>query len=235
MPFVPPTTPPPSHAAAQLWRDPFLVTGAFASIAVGDTMLDDLHEHERALAEQVGVAQRAAFIAGRRALRAAISTVQPQHASTALLRSSRGAPLLPDGLTGSISHKRTRAIAVAASTTEGVIGVDLEERPRAEDAHRPSLASRILTRHEQERIETTDPLAHREATLVHFAIKEAVYKAIDPRVHRYVRFTEVELDVNADGTATVRLFLPELHEHDVSVHAIWRLEDRWIIAAAKAS
>ncbi|MCC6245142.1 MAG: 4'-phosphopantetheinyl transferase superfamily protein, partial [Gemmatimonadaceae bacterium] len=222
------------RAPAHLWRDPFLATGAFASTAVGDTTHDDLHESERALADHVGAAQRAAFIAGRRALRAAITSVQPEHAQTPLLRSARGAPLVPEGLTGSISHKRTRAIAVAANTTDGLVGVDLEERPTERDIHRPSLATRILTSYEQDRIATSDPLAHREATLVHFAIKEAVYKAIDPYVHRYVRFTEVELDLHNDGTATVRLFLPELEHAPVVVSAIWRLEDTWIIAAAKS-
>ena len=79
-----------------------------------------------------------------------------------------------------------------------------------------------------------DLLAHRESTLVRFAIKEAVYKAIDPYVGRYVRFTEVELEVADDGRAAVRLLLPEADMQRVQVEAHWRFEDRWIIAMARS-
>jgi enterobactin synthetase component D len=197
--------------------------------------LSELHVDEQALVGTMAEAQRSSFIAGRRALRVAMCTVAPQLRDVALLRTSRGAPQIPAGFTGSVSHKRTRAIAVFAPSAGALVGIDLEERPRASDAHRPSIADRILTAAEREVIQELDPLAHREATLIRFALKEAVYKSIDPYVHRYVRFTEVELDVHTDGRATVRLTLPESSIQDVSVHAQWRLEDRWIVAMARSA
>jgi enterobactin synthetase component D len=117
---------------------------------------------------------------------------------------------------------------------DGLVGVDLEERPTARDLERPSIASRVLTAAERDVIDGLELPSHREATLVRFAIKEAVYKAIDPYVGRYVRFTEVELDVSHDGQATVRLLLPEPAMQRVHVEARWRFEDRWIIAMARS-
>jgi 4'-phosphopantetheinyl transferase EntD len=107
---------------------------------------------------------------------------------------------------------------------------------RAPDGARPraSINSIALTAAEREVIDGLALPSHREATLVRFAIKEAVYKAIDPYVGRYVRFTEVELDVLHDGQATVRLLLPEPAMQHVHVEARWRFEDRWIIAMARS-
>ena len=240
---------PDSTAAAgriDVIDEPFVFGGAFASIDIaadagvsspGDTAGEStqaLHADERALAETMSPTRRISFVAGRHALRAAVRHVAPELATYSMLRTHRGAPSLPLGLTGSISHKRTRAIAVAAARDGLQVGVDLEERPTARDLSRPSIADRILTEWEREVITALDPLAHREATLVRFALKEAVYKSIDPYVERYVRFTEVELDVHADGRATVRLLLPELGTNDVILNAHWRVEDRWIIAMASS-
>ncbi|MEQ1692553.1 MAG: 4'-phosphopantetheinyl transferase superfamily protein [Gemmatimonas sp.] len=194
----------------------------------------DLHHAERALAASLPAVQGAGFVAGRRALRAALEHLAPGTLIAPLLRTHRGAPLLPEGLTGSISHKRARAIAVAAPAAGSVIGVDLEARPRETDVTRHSLATRILTLTQLDRLAGLDELAHREATLVHFALKEAVYKAIDPHVERYVRFAEVELDVRDDGTASVRLLLPEPRMRAVHVDAHWRFDGRWIIALARS-
>jgi enterobactin synthetase component D len=194
-----------------------------------------LHEAERQFAASLSAAQRPSFVAGRQALRAALQHVAPDQLIAPLLRTHRGAPVLPAGLTGSISHKRERAIAVAAPSSGDMVGVDLEERPLEKDLTRRSIAERILTGRELERLEGLDALAHREATLVHFALKEAVYKAIDPYVERYVRFTEVELDVHPSGRAVVRLSLPESSVQHVNVDAIWRFDGRWIIAMARSS
>lgn len=209
-----------------------------------------LQREEVALARALAPARRASFVAGRLALRAAVGAVRPEHERFALLRDARGRPLLPPGVGGSISHKRDRAVAIAAPDAgdgERVdrdarhIGVDLEARPSPEDVGRPSLARRILTAREQDALDAEardDALAHREGTLVRFALKEAIYKAIDPWVGRYVRFTEVELDLRGTGAnagdASVGLLLPELDDSRVRVTAAWRLEGAWIIATARS-
>ncbi len=214
--------------------DPFLARGVLASVVIGESADEALHAHERELVQTMAPLRRATFAAGRHALRAAIRAVAPSHADGPLLRTTRGAPQVPAGVTGSISHKRSRAVAIAAPSNGELVGVDLEARPTAADAGKISISDRILTSAELAAIDGLDALAHREATLVHFAIKEAIYKAIDPYVQRYVRFTEVELDVRTNGTAAVRLLLPELRAGEVMVESHWRVDDSWIIAMARS-
>lgn len=230
---------PVSDAPWSVLRDQLVASGA-------------LHAEEVALADALPNARRAPFVAGRTAMRAAMRQAlqgsQPGTEPPPVLRTSRGAPRLPDVLTGSITHKGTRALAgvMPRSTDVQHFGVDLERRPTVSAAHAPSIASRILTAREREALATYDQAVvhahggdephaarlHRERTLLYFAIKEAVYKAIDPYVERYVRFTEVELALHDDGTTAVTLALPELAPGDVQVDAWWRMDDDWIVATA---
>jgi phosphopantetheine--protein transferase-like protein len=161
-----------------------------------------------------------------------VHAVSPVDATAPLLHTGRGAPHLPAGIAGSISHKRRRAIAIAAAEPGLHLGIDLEERPTVASLERPSIARRILTERELDALASLDALAHREATLLHFALKEAVYKAIDPTVHRYVRFTEVELDVHPDGRARVTLLLPETVISPLHVDAHWMRDADYIVAMA---
>lgn len=237
----------PHSPHPEVRTDPFGIGGAHAGVVLASVGIASAdgdespwvwapHPDELALAANMTDARRAAFLAGRRALRAAVHALSPESALAPLLHTGRGAPHLPVGLTGSISHKRHRAIAVAAQQSDvdrpQHVGVDLEERPSREQLARPSIATRILTPREQDALTSLDDLAHREATLLRFALKEAVYKAIDPTVHRYVRFTEVELDVHTDGRADVTLLLPEFSAHPVHVDAHWMFDDDYIVAMA---
>lgn len=197
-----------------------------------------LHADEAALALSLPPARRATFVAGRQALREAVRQL-PGHSEadeSPILRTTRGAPLLPPALTGSITHKGMLAMATVAPRGAGVehVGLDLERRPVVADLTRPSIARKILTAREFSTLDdgATDPLAARERTLVYFALKEAVYKAIDPFVERYVRFTEVEIELRDDADAEVTLLLPELVHGPVRVGARWSTDNEWIVATA---
>jgi len=61
-----------------------------------------------------------------------------------------------------------------------------------------------------------------------FAIKEAIYKAIDPYVRRYVGFTEVELELAGDAVA-VTTALP------FAIEATWREHAGHWLATARAT
>ncbi len=203
-----------------------------------------LHTDEAALAFTLPEGRRGTFIAGRLALRAALRAAHLPTADLPILRTARGAPHLPESVTGSVTHKASLALAVIAPRPAGLdetlqhVGVDLEHRPTSADLERPSIARRILTAQELQALQdrAEDALAERESVLVHFALKEAVYKAIDPFVQRYVRFTEVELAPRptglASGEADVALLLPELVETDIAVRAQWHLDGDWIVATA---
>jgi 4'-phosphopantetheinyl transferase EntD len=209
-----------------------------------------LHPEEAALVEAMPPARRATFVAGRLAMRAAMGSAlaeqAPRKAFAPILRTARGAPVLPHTVAGSVSHKHDAALALMAprgtlrSGAAMHVGVDLEHRPTARDIARdiarPSIARRILTAPELEALAAfdADPLAQRERVILSFAIKEAVYKAIDPTVQRYVRFTEVALQFADDGLVSVSLLLPELATGQVTVRAQYSLDDRWIVATAVA-
>ena len=70
-------------------------------------------------------------------------------------------------------------------------------------------------------------------TILRFAIKEAIYKAIDPFVQRFVGFDEVSVFPRPDGTAEIRLHLKE-EPRRLEVESCWIYRDRNWIATARA-
>jgi enterobactin synthetase component D len=196
-----------------------------------------LHPEEWVLAEALAPPRRLAFIGGRMAMRTVLTSIAPAHRHWPLLRTARGAPRLPAGVIGSISHKRQLAVALAARATAEArtMGVDVEEVPDARDLTRPDLAPRILTAGEQRALAplaARDPLAYREAVRLRFALKEAVYKAIDPHVQRYVGFQEVEVFPEDAGAVEVRLALPELAGRQLTVQGYWTRVAGHLVATA---
>lgn len=199
-----------------------------------------LRPDEWAVADGLAHARRLGFVGGRVALRAGLAMVAPEQAEAPVLRTSRGAPRMPPGTIGSISHKARIAVALVATPTASAhtIGVDVEETPDERDLARPDLAPRILTsleRHELAPLATSDALAYREAVRLRFALKEAVYKAIDPHVQRYVRFQEVELFLGGAGAVAVRLALPEFAGRHLTVQAYWTRVHGHLVATAAGS
>ena len=188
--------------------------GEVAIVALADP--DDaarLHADERAHAELLSAHRRREWSAGRAALRLLLGDVPP------ILTDDRGAPIIPAGHVASISHKDAFAAALVAADTGARIGLDLERAAPS----RLDIASRILTARELAAL----PDRGRAVTL-RFAIKEAIYKAVDPFVRRYVGFTEVELDVREDGSVLVTSALP------VAIEATWREVDGFWLATARA-
>lgn len=196
--------------------------GTVALVELPDASVDAafaaLAPEEQALAATLSAVRRRELIAGRTALRALLA---PELARHALLPDDRGAPQLPAGWVGSVSHKGAHAAAIIAPSSDprAHVGVDLElAAPPKQD-----IARWILTKTEQERLDDRG----RGATL-RFSIKEAIYKAVDPFVRRYVAFTEVELDV-VDGTAGVTTELP------LAIETTWREHGGFWLATARAT
>src|SRR5262245_56527314 len=156
-----------------------VVSQAAPSASEPADLAEALLPEERALVSAMSPSQRWSFIGGRAALRAALLrlgiSVGP------ILATARGAPRLPEGVVGSISHKGAIAVGLAARAEGYHIGVDLEIlRPRRVD-----ISSLVLTSEEAAEIASLPaPERHREV-LLRFSLKEALYKAIDPFVQRY--------------------------------------------------
>jgi enterobactin synthetase component D len=171
-------------------------------IPAGPALADaSLVDEERAYAAGLGEVRRRLWVAGRVALRAAL--VREGIAAGPLLADDRGAPTLPDGIAGSISHKESWAMALVAREARARLGVDVEEdRPRDRD-----VSSRVCTKEELAAMSTLDAHARGREVILRFSAKEAIYKAIDPFVRRYVGFHEVGLELGEDGSAAVRASL----------------------------
>lgn len=106
------------------------------------------------------------------------------------------------------------AVAIAAPH---LVGIDVERAQRP----RQPIETRILTPGELARLGDD----RRHVALL-FAIKEAIYKAIDPVVRRYVAFTEVEVDL---ATRTVTSALP--FDLDVWWTELTEPEPLWVATA----
>jgi len=187
--------------------------------------LTSLHPDERAVAAQLGAVRRRDWVAGRLALRAALHHAGGG-ADAPILADDRGAPVLPTGALGSVSHKRGLAVAIAAAGVDHRVGVDVELAAGS----RIDLGPRVLTDPERVALAGLDAAARARAVILRFALKEAVYKAIDPYVRRYVGFREVTV-WPADGRATVEPLTADLPRH---VEATWLEVGDLIIATARA-
>jgi 4'-phosphopantetheinyl transferase EntD len=155
-----------------------------------------LHPEEQQLGAAYGPRRRLTFAGGRVALRRALS-VSGLSVPAAILRTSRGAPLLPPGISGSISHKGSVACALVAKEEGGTIGVDVEiEGP---DADR--FAVLVLTDGERQFVQQRPAEERSFEVVLRLSLKEALYKALDPQVRRYIGFHEVEAWPARGGSA----------------------------------
>lgn len=168
---------------------------------VPDDVLSRLPAAEAELARTLRGYRQVQFVGGRMALRRACEALGVRPAP--ILSTGRGAPALPAGIAGSVSHKRTLAIGMVASAADGTLGVDLEEY----GPPRPSIARHVLTPEELAEVEALPEAQRWTSILLRFSIKESIYKALDPYVHRYVGFHEAVVRPDLQRTADVRLQL----------------------------
>jgi 4'-phosphopantetheinyl transferase EntD len=185
-----------------------------------------LRPEELAMASTMTAVRRRTWLGGRVALRLALQRAGLDAAP--VLVDDRGAPTLPHGVAGSISHKEELAVALVARETGGArVGVDVEA-----DRRRPiDISSRVLTPVELGEIAHLAPADREREVLLRFSAKEAIYKALDPFVRRYVGFHEVCVSPRVDGTADVRPRLPEKTSFAIDVR--WRSLEGAILTTAR--
>ena len=178
--------------------------GRLVMLAIDDTLhAGELAEEERAHYATLGEVRRRTWLAGRIALRRARRAIEGADPSPVLV-GPRGEPLLPAGVAGSIAHKETVAVALAARDA-GRLGVDVEY----DRGSRVDISRRVLTDGELERRARMTEADRARCVRIAFAVKEAIYKAIAPFCQRYVGFHEVELELGelSPGPVAVRLAL----------------------------
>ncbi len=207
---------------------------------VGAIAASLLEPEERAFALGLPAARRRTWVGGRAAVRHALEAARID-ARGCILPDDRGAPRFPAGVAGSISHKETLAVALVASehtysrrhegaAPPGTIGVDVElDRVGRQDISRHVLAEDEIG--EMAGLEG-DVLARE--VLLRFSAKEAVYKALDPFVRRYVAFQEVSVTPRSDGTADVRARLRP-GEGPFAFEVTWRRAEGLILTTSRVT
>jgi 4'-phosphopantetheinyl transferase EntD len=204
--------------------------GRVVAVEVGEPdedALAELHPDERARAAGLAPLRRREWVAGRRALRRALMT--PWDA--AILADDRGAPRLPRGAVGSVSHKRALAVALAAPDDGWTVGVDLE--PARREPGRVDIAPRVLTPAERAALDAVTGEARERAVLLAFALKEALYKAIDPHLRRYVGFQEVAVWPDPGAGAGEARVEPQ-GDWGLELEAAWVTVDDYLLCTARA-
>ena len=213
--------------------------------------LDELHQRERDMMENMKPARRITFAGGRVALRRALYTLCDVGLDGCpVLQDGVGAPVLPEGTLGSISHTRGLVAAVIALPPDGLtyagesddspsppqraVGVDVEGTGRVLS---PRVALRCL--HDDERRSLDDApsgLAASEELLLRFSMKEALYKALHPLVRQTIRWHSVQILPQADGSCTVRPGgLEEQVGATLDVEASWQVREGYYVTTARAS
>jgi enterobactin synthetase component D len=202
---------------------------------VDEKILAELVPEERKFVSSLAPGRHPSWVAGRLALREAFRDLGIEPGP--ILATRRGAPALPSDLVGSISHKRTLAVGLAARREGGAsIGVDLENSPPAfasaqEAQVHPDVRARVLTPDELARLERVPEKHRRRTVILHFSLKEALYKAIDPLVGRHVAFHEASITPLPDGSASIALALSE-NDGSFATTAFWtEVEDHFLTTA----
>jgi 4'-phosphopantetheinyl transferase EntD len=183
---------------------------------------------EHAFALAMSAPRRRSWIGGRVALHRALE--RAGFASGAIFADDRGAPTLPAGIVGSISHKDDLAVALVAIGTSARVGVDIE----ADGARSQDIASIVLADDEQTELASFAGSERAREVLLRFSAKEAIYKALDPFVRRYVAFREVSVSPRPDGTAEVRARLGA-EASGLSIESRWTRRQGFVLTTARVS
>ena len=191
-----------------------------------DVDMKGLHPEEQTAAEKLLTRRQITWTGGRLAMAQALRAAGGR--SCSILSDDRGAPCMPAGFVGSISHKDTMAMAMVSPDKGRTLGLDLEflEPPR------PRIARKILTPAEHEEIKALPAAEQWRATLLRFSLKEALYKAIDPLVRRYVAFKEVEVRPRSDGRAEIHMNL--VQGEVLQAELSWFEEGGWLVSVVEA-
>ncbi|MFI9602130.1 4'-phosphopantetheinyl transferase [Streptomyces sp. NPDC052043] len=180
--------------------------------AYGDdgTDLAPLHPEEQALVTRAVAKRRREFAGVRACARVAMEKlgVPPQP----VLPGERGAPIWPDGLTGSMTHcDGYRAAALVRTTDLACLGIDAEPHAPLPDGVQSTIALPAEERR-LARLTALHPGVHWDRLL--FSAKESVYKAWFPLTGKWLDFEEADVEVSTaagpapHGVFRARLLVP---------------------------
>lgn len=191
-------------------------------------VLAQLWPEEQDLARSLRGRRQQEFAGGRLAARLALEAVGG--ARGPVLTGTHGGPLAPAGVVVSVSHKNELVLALAARDEGQSLGVDLE----GDGAEHASIAPRVLRPEELEAVEAAPPQDRWRAVLERFAVKEAIYKALAPRLGRFIGFQEARVDLDGRGGAIIALSLTGGEAVPPLEAALQWLDDARVVAFVRA-
>ena len=160
-----------------------------------DDHVDALYPQEAAAIARARAPRVREFATGRYLARRAMTELGVS--TGPILKAEDRSPVWPEGVIGSLTHAADLAIA-AVSRPEAVtgIGIDLEQHDRVTEP----LFRKLFTAAEcsSPALRERSPDRDRAAALM-FSAKEAAYKAVYPRVGRFIGFQEAEIDIDWDA------------------------------------
>lgn len=163
-----------------------------------------LSANELLQAQRYGSKRLSDFSTGRHCLR---QTLLPFGFTGDILTGERGMPLLPDGITASVSHSMQLCGAVACSKDSFLsVGIDIETIGRVSK----EMWYLLFTAREMAYLNTLQAADVPEVTTVFFSLKEAFYKLQYPITNVFLDMTDVEVEA-VDGRYYVRL-LHQVHD-----------------------
>ena len=113
-----------------------------------------------------------------------------------------GEPLWPDGISGSITHSGTQAMAVVVRERQALIGIDCEAILPENEAR--EIKDGIIDVQEEPVLSRSGYPFALALTLV-FSAKESLFKALFPRVQAYMGFDSARVTTLDDKTLTLAL------------------------------
>ena len=183
-----PGDPPAETAGPSLQND--IDALALPGLSIGYRLISPGDEHALLDAEAASIASSVAAV--RRASGAARIVARRLlapfgYAGFALRRGASGEPLWPAGITGSLAHDDTVAVAAVGQQSDvGALGIDIEPAvPLPLD-----MLALVASPEELPRL-ADEPLQGR----LLFAAKEAVYKACYPLDRVFLEFHDIEVDL----------------------------------------
>ncbi|HSI06003.1 MAG: 4'-phosphopantetheinyl transferase [Myxococcota bacterium] len=189
-----------------------------------EALVAALHEEERKPLQRFAVRRKLTYAGGRYAMRELLRRLSL--ADGPILSDDRGAPVLPASVRGSISHKDEVACALVTNDTSAYYGVDVEGLPGPSD----DLASHILTARELAQVSAMADAQRALELSLRFSAKEAIYKALDPYVRRYVAHEEVEVTPKPDGSAEV---WSKVFPTGLRVEVTWRKYSDFVLTTCR--
>jgi enterobactin synthetase component D len=174
--------------------------------------------------------RQAEFLAGRLCARAALQQLQRLDWVPPI--GDDRAPIWPEHICGSITHSSGRAAAIVADKRHWRgLGMDLEHLLSAERAAK--LAEQILTPAELQRRDQLPAELHALAVTLTFSIKESLFKALYPLVHKRFYFEHAEvLEWSAEGPVRMRLLtdLSEEWQHGRELQGQFAVQDDHLLS-----